>query len=118
MRTKPQKAIDWEKLAKQCGYRVGEAAQKLGISLRTLERQLWHEYRIRPRQFFRKLKQQDIRQQFRAGRQGKEIFNETGFAHPSSLSRFLRRVQGIERQAPKSKLLGLSQNDNQRLLKC
>ena len=92
MRARLNEITNWVGLAKECGFKAGMLARKAGVSLRTLERHWILKFQQTPTEFLNGLKMQEISEQAREGRYGKQIIESVGLSHCSCLSRFLKKT--------------------------
>jgi transcriptional regulator GlxA family with amidase domain len=84
------KVKNWPALAKECHFKVGKMAVQTGHSLRTVERFFQSKFHKTLRDATAEWKSKQINELARSGRLAKEMIEEVGFSHCSSLSRFLR----------------------------
>ena len=83
-----------KKLAKESHYRVEEVARKLGISLRWFEKVCAREFGKTPHALFAEWRAREIEHERSKGKLGKEMLDDYGLKHPSSLTRALKRNAG------------------------
>lgn len=89
MKTELQSVSNWKEVARQAQFRPGTAAADLRVSLRTLERYFKRHLGFHPRAVFLQWKAEAIACLTRSGEPGKRIIDSVGYAHESSLSRFV-----------------------------
>ncbi len=83
--------LDWPAEAKRGGYRVQSVAENLGVSPRWLETHFRSRFERSPRGLFAEWREAEIQWLVADGKSGKEILDEVGFSHRSSLTRCLVR---------------------------
>lgn len=91
MNNRLEDAKDWRLRAKRAGYRVETVARQLGISIRWFEVKFKARFGKTPHTLFAKWRRHEIRMHVEDGKYGKEMLEEVGFSHCSSLTRSLTR---------------------------
>jgi len=83
--------VDWPAEAKRGGYRVQSVAENMGVSARWLELYFQSRFGKSPIALFAEWREEEIQRLAADGKSGKEILNEIGLSHCSSLTRCLAR---------------------------
>jgi AraC-like DNA-binding protein len=85
---------NWEQLAAESGYRIGEMARNSGVSARQLRRYFQKQNGTKPKQWFDKLRADAAARQLERGESVKNAALDQGFKHPQSFTRFFSRIKG------------------------
>jgi len=85
---------NWEQLAADSGYRIGEMARNSGVSARQLRRYFRRQLGRRPKQWFDELRADAAARQLERGESVKNAAIDQGFKHPQSFTRFFSRIKG------------------------
>ena len=85
---------NWEQLAAESGYRIGEMARNSGVSARQLRRYFQKQIGRRPKQWFDELRADAAARQLERGESVKNAAIDHGFKHPQSFTRFFSRIKG------------------------
>jgi transcriptional regulator GlxA family with amidase domain len=85
---------NWEQLAAESGYRIGEMARNSGVSARQLRRYFQKQIGRRPKQWFDELRADAAARQLERGESVKNAAIDQGFKHPQSFTRFFSRIKG------------------------
>lgn len=82
---------DWPAVAKRGGYRVQSVAENMGVSARWLEMYFQSCFGKSPIALFAEWREEEIQRLAADGKTSKEILDEIGLSHCSSLTRCLAR---------------------------
>ena len=85
---------NWEQLAADSSYRIGEMARHSGVSARQLRRYFQKQTGTRPKQWLDKLRADAAARQLERGESVKNAAIDQGFKHPQSFTRFFSRIKG------------------------
>ena len=94
MNSRLDRITNWEQLAAESGYRIGEMARNSGVSARQLRRYFQKQNGSRPKRWFDKLRADAAAQQLERGESVKTAALDNGFKHPQSFTRFFSRLKG------------------------
>jgi len=94
MNSRLDRITNWEQLAAESGYRIGQLARNSGVSARQLRRYFQKQTGRRPKQWFDKLRAEAAARQLERGESVKNAAIDHGFKHPQSFTRFFARIKG------------------------
>ena len=94
MNSRLDRITNWEQLAAESRYRIGEMARNSGVSARQLRRYFQKQTGRRPKQWFDELRADAAARQLERGESIKNAAIDQGFKHPQSFTRFFSRIKG------------------------
>jgi AraC-like DNA-binding protein len=85
---------DWQRLARNAGYRATKLAELSQVSLRTLQRHFRAQYSQTVSDWLTELRLRDAEDRIRAGGRVKEVALDLGYKQLSHFSRAFKRAHG------------------------